>query len=42
MKVGSAKVNRKRFQMCLGINETDTFEFSKPKKKKQDKSPFKL
>ena len=42
MKVGSAKFNGKRFQMCLGINETDTLSFSKPKKKIQDKSPCKL
>ena len=25
-KVGSAKYNRRRFQVCLNINETDTFE----------------
>ena len=33
-KVGSAKCNSKRCQVCLSINETDT--------KIQDKSPFKL
>ena len=26
-KVGSAKCNGKRCQVCLNINETDTFEF---------------
>ena len=42
MKVGSENCNGKRFQMCLDISGTDTFEFFQIKKKQQDKSPFKL
>ena len=32
-KVGSAKCNGKRYQVCLNINETDTFEYFQTKQK---------